>query len=152
MARKPTPDLIKFLRPFPEAVKATALGLRSFVLSQVPMSYELIYDNYNALAIGYSVSERVGDVFCSIAVYSKYVNLGLNRGAEIPDPESRFAGSGKLYRYLTVRSREDFPHDYVKRLLKRAYKNSLARIGQTRQARAGITITKSVSPAKRRPK
>lgn len=144
-------DLTKFLKPFDKNVKDTALFLCEFVLDLYPKSYELIYDNYNALAIGFAPSEKAGDAFCSIAVYAKYVNFGFIRGSEIEDPEKRLTGSGTFYRYITVKVKKEFPKVYIKKLLKSAYANSVSRLKEMKQIEKGITITKSISPVKRRP-
>ena len=77
MAREPLNDLLKFLKPFDKKVQTTALLLREFVLDILPDSNELIYDNYNALAIGYSLTDKQKEMFCHIAVYSKYANIGV---------------------------------------------------------------------------
>lgn len=88
MSQKPSKELIQFLKPFPEQVQEIVLKIREFLWDLYPESNELIYDNYNALAIGFSVSDRAGDTFCSIAVYSTYANFGFNRGSEISDPKN----------------------------------------------------------------
>ena len=152
MLRPISRDLTRFLRPFDDNVRQTALFLRKLVLEIYPDSFELIYDNYNALAIGFAVSDRAGDVFCSIAVYSWYVNFGLNRGSEIVDPEKKLVGSGSLYRHIAVEDREQFPRVCMKRLLKQAYRNSIRRMKDKKLLAKGITITKSISPVKRRPR
>jgi hypothetical protein len=43
-----------------------------------PDSNELIYDNYNAPAVGWSPTDRVGHTFCSIAIgrTSKNIHFG----------------------------------------------------------------------------
>lgn len=76
----PMLSLDEFLKPFPPDVQKTALALRTWISARYPDSYELVYDNYNALAIGFGLSEVQTDVFVSFAVYAKYVNLGFNRG------------------------------------------------------------------------
>ncbi len=106
MPKEETKDLIQFLKPFPESVKKTTLCLRDFIWNLYPGANELIYDNYNALAIGFSLSDKAGDVFCSIAVYSKHVNFGLNRGSEVADPEKKFKGQGSLYRHITINEKK----------------------------------------------
>ena len=68
MSKEHTADLLKFLKPFPEEVQQTALWLREFVWDLYPTANELIYDNYNALAFGWSPTDKVGHTFCSIAV------------------------------------------------------------------------------------
>ena len=151
MSKEELKELTTFLKPFPENVRQTALWLREFVWDLYPDSNELIYDNYNALAIGFSPSDRSGDAFCHIAVYSKYVNFGFNRGSEIADPEHRLVGSGSLVRHLKVSDKSDFPKAYMKKLLKEAQRNSRARLKERKQILKGATIVKSISPVKRRP-
>lgn len=145
-------DLVKFLLPYPDYVKAAALWLRAFVWDLYPETNELIYDNYNAVAFGWSLTDKVGDVFCSVAVYSDHVNFGFNRGTEIPDPDKILIGGGSLYRYVVVRNRDDFPEAYIKELLQAAYENSIKRQKQAKKIIKGETIVKSISPVKRRPK
>lgn len=151
MAKGDINDIHKFLKPFPEEVKATAIWLRDFVWDTCPDSNELIYDNYNALAIGYSLSQKAGDVFCSIAVYSKYINFGFLRGTEISDPDKLLKGAGSLYRYITVRTQKDFPEKYMKKLLLESVVNAFSRFKESKQTEKGVTLVKSVSAKKRRP-
>ncbi len=87
MPREPLNDLIFFLKSFDKVVQKAALQLREFVLDIFPDSNELIYDNYNALAIGYSLSDKQKEMFCHIAVYIKYVNIGFDCGVDLDDPK-----------------------------------------------------------------
>src|SRR5271169_6474297 len=128
MPKEEVKDLVKFLLPYPDSVKAAALWLREFVWDLYPDTNELIYDNYNAVAFGWSPTEKAGDVFCSVAVYSSYVNFGFLRGSDFPDRRKILMGDGSLYRYITVRDREDFPEEYMKELLSMAYENSIGRM------------------------
>jgi len=153
MSKKDSGDLIKFLKPFPGNVRENALWLREFVWDIYPDSNELIYDNYNALAFGFGLSDKQTNIFCSIAVYSKYVNFGFNRGSEIVDPKKILNGKGSLYRYITIKDKADFPQAYIKKLLKEAFANAVAgmKLKNGKQIFKGQTITKSISPVKRRP-
>ncbi len=153
MGKENTKDLLKFLKPFPVEIQETALWLREFVWDLYPDSNELIYDNYNAVAFGWGDSDKLADVFCSIAVYGKGVNLGFNRGSEIPDAKKILLGDGSLYRFIRVKSETDFPKTEIKKLLKYAHTHAKVRMkekGQT-QILKGTTIVKSISPKKRRP-
>jgi len=128
------------------------LWLREFVWDLYPDSNELIYDNYNALAVGWSPSDRVGHTFCSIAVgrTSGNVHFGFYWGSQIADPKKMLLGGGNQYRYILVPSVEDFPKAYIKKLMKEAYANSRAKVKDKKQIMRGLTITKSISAAKRR--
>jgi len=151
MAKEHTKDLIKFLKPFDKEVNEIVLWLRGFIWDMYPGANELIYDNYNALAIGWSPTDRVGHTFCSIAVgrTSKNIHFGFYWGSEIPDPEKRLIGQGNQYRYMLVKSRSAFPKTYIKKLVKEAYANSLQKVKDKTQLMKGKTITKSVSTKKR---
>jgi hypothetical protein len=153
MSKDQTKDLLKFLNPFSDEVKETTLWLREFVWDLYPKSNELIYDNYNALAFGWSLTDRLGHTFCSIAVgrSTKNIHFGFYWGSEISDPEKILLGQGNQYRYILVTSKTDFPKTYIKKLLKEAHANSLAKVKDKKQIKEGMTITKSISPAKRKP-
>ena len=145
-------DLTKFLQPFSKEIQELALWLREFIWDLYPNTNELIYDNYNAVAVGWSPTDRVGHTFCSIAVGSnKYVHFGFYWGSQIADPEKMLLGKGNQYRYIIVNNRDDFPKTYIKKLLKEAYANSLAKVEDKKQIIKGMTITKSISPVKKRP-
>jgi hypothetical protein len=151
MSKKDTKDLTKFLQPFPEDVKKTALWLRAFVWALYPKANELIYDNYNAVAIGWSPTDRVGDTFCSVAVgrSSLNVHFGFYWGSKIADSKKMLLGGGKQYRYLIVNSVEEFPKAYIIKLLKEAYAFSSSKLKVDKLTLEGATITKSISPVKR---
>ena len=151
MSKEHTADLLKFLKPFPEEVQQTALWLREFVWDLYPTANELIYDNYNALAFGWSPTDKVGHTFCSIAVgrTSYNVHFGFYWGSEIADPEKKLIGEGNQYRYVLVPDVKKFPKTYIKKLIKEAYANSLAKVKDKKQLQQGQTIVKSVSTAKR---
>ncbi len=151
MPKEEMKDLLRFLAPFPDEVKDMALWLREFVWDLYPTANELIYDNYNALAFGWSVTEKVGHTFCNIAVgrTTHNVHFGFYWGAEIADPERLLIGNGVQYRYLLVKSKDSFPTGYIKKLLSDAYINSFSKVKDPKQLTEGKTILKSVSEVKR---
>lgn len=63
---------------------------------------QLVYDNYNALAIGFSPSDRASEAIFSIALFPRNVNLFFLQGAGLPDPGKRLQGSGKVVRYVKL--------------------------------------------------
>jgi hypothetical protein len=152
MSKEQTTDLLKFLRQFGDEIKETALWLREFVWDLYPDTNELIYDNYNALAFGWSPTDRVGHTFCSIAVgrSSHNVHFGFYWGSELSDPKKLLLGEGNQYRYILVKNRDDFPKAYIQKLVREAYANSLAKVTDKKQLMRGATITKSISTKKRK--
>jgi hypothetical protein len=153
MSAKETRDLKRFLKPFPKEVQKKALWLREFVWRLYPEANELIYDNYNAVAFGWSPTDKLGDTFCSIAVgRSSYnVHFGFYWGSKIRDPKKILLGEGNQYRYLLVKDKRDFPEAYIRKLMKEAYAYSLGKMKIKSPVLKGATITKSISPVKRGP-
>lgn len=151
MSKEENKDLKKFIKPYPKEVQALALWLRAFVWDLYPGANELIYDNYNAVAFGWSLTEKLSHTFCSVAVLPEYCHFGFYWGSEIADPEKRLLGKGNQYRYIVVRNREEFPGGYIKKLLKEAYANSLAKVKDQDEIKKGLTIVKSISANKKRP-
>jgi hypothetical protein len=154
MSKEQTKDLLKFLKPFPKEIQETALWLRAFAWGLYPQCNELIYDNYNAVAVGWSPTDRVGHIFCSIAVgrTSHNIHFGFYWGSELSDPEKILLGEGNQYRYILVTDKNKFPKAYIKKLVKEAYANSLAKVKDKKQLKQGLTIVKSVSDKKRQKK
>jgi hypothetical protein len=152
MSKEQTKDLLKFLKPFGGEIIDLVMWLREFAWDLYPNTNELIYDNYNAVAFGWSPTDKVGHTFCSIAVgrSSKNVHFGFYWGSELSDPENILLGQGNQYRYILVRDKETFPLAYIKKLVTEAYANSLLKVKDPKQITHGKTIVKSVS-AKKRP-
>jgi hypothetical protein len=153
MSKEQTKDLLKFLKPFEDDIKEIVLWLREFVWDLYPNTNELIYDSYNAVAFGWSPTDRMGHTFCSVAVIrsNNNIHFGFYWGSQVADPDKILLGQGNQYRYILVKNRNDFPKRYLKKLIKEAYANSLAKVKDKSQMMQGATITKSISPVKRRP-
>ena len=152
MSKVDTKDLIGFLRPFDENIVELAMWLRGFIWDLYPECNELIYDNYNAVAVGWSPTLKIGDIFCSIAIYNnKNVHFGFYWGSKLTDPKKMLLGAGKQYRYVRIAKKEDLPPEYIKELLAEAHINSLAGMKKGEPPVTGTTVVKSISPKKKRP-
>ena len=154
MSKKDKSDLLRFLGHFDKNIQKTVLWLRDFVWELYPQANELIYDNYNALAFGWSPTLKVSHTFCSIAVgrTSKNIHFGFYWGSKISDTKKILLGQGNQYRYLLVKDLSGFPKKYITGLIKEAYNYSLSKIKKPKEVCAGITVVKSISAKKREKK
>ena len=114
---KPNPELKKFIEPYDEGIQKLTIELRNFITDLVPQANELIWDNYNAVAMAYSKSEKLKDAFCHIAVYSQHVNFGFNRGAELTNANVKLNGKGKLIRHISLKDFQSFPKEGIKNMI-----------------------------------
>jgi hypothetical protein len=151
MSIEKSDKLLVFLEPFGGKIAELVMWLRDFVWDLYPMTNELIYDNYNAVAFGWSPTDRLGHTFCSIAVgrSSKNIHFGFYWGNELSDPEKILLGEGNQYRYILVTDKTKFPKSYIEKLVHEAYENSLSKVKDKNQIIHGQTIVKSVSEKKR---
>ncbi|MCM4159557.1 DUF1801 domain-containing protein [Antarcticibacterium flavum] len=113
---KPNPQLKKFMEPYDERIQALTMELRNFITDLVPQANELIWDNYNAVALAYSKSEKLKDAFCHIAVYSDHVNFGFNRGVELKQTV-KLNGKGKLIRHISLKDFQSFPKKEIQSMI-----------------------------------
>ena len=114
----------------------------------LPVAIELVYDNYNALAIGFGPSEKASEVIFSLAVYPRWVTLFFLQGTKIADPENLLCGSGKQARHIRLLDPDLLLSANVRSLMQHALEK--ARVPLSALARHRIVI-KSVS-AKQRPR
>ena len=107
----PSKQVAGFIARFDPAVAKLARGARTKLRKLLPTAFELVYDNYNALAIGFGPTERTSEAIVSVAVYARGVNLYFIRGASLPDPDGLLEGDGNQGRFmrLTSASRLDDP-------------------------------------------
>jgi hypothetical protein len=151
MSKDQTKDLLKFLKPLGDDIIDLVMWLRDFAWDLCPQANELIYDNYNAVAFGWSPTDKVGHTICSIAVgrSSKNVHFGFYWGSELSDPDNILLGEGNQYRYILVTDKQKFPKAYIKKLVNEAYANCLSKVKDQKQITHGQTIVKSISEKKR---
>ncbi|MNK37404.1 hypothetical protein D3C87_559710 [compost metagenome] len=154
MSKEQTKDLLIFLKPFGEDITTLVMWLRNFVWELYPQTNELIYDNYNAVAFGWSPTDKVGHTFCSIAVgrTSKNIHFGFYWGSELTDTNNILLGKGNQYRYILVADKKSFPQAYIQNLMNEAYLNAEAKVKDKKQIQHGLTLVKSISDKKREKK
>ncbi len=117
----PSAQLNGFLAKFTPEVAAAAKATLMKMRARLPGAIELVYDNYNALAIGFGAGERVSDVVFSIAVFPRWVSLFfLQDGVHLPDPDGVLQGTGKQVRHVRLTSAADLDTPAIRALMKTA--------------------------------
>ena len=134
---------------FDPAIQRVVQQARTKLRKRLPAAVELVYDNYNALAIGFASSERTSDAVFSIAVFPRWVSLFfLQTGAHLTDPKGLLKGSGNQIRHIRLTAAADIDSPDVRGLMKEAL--ALAEVRVARSGK-GRMVIKSVS-AKQRPR
>jgi len=135
-----------FIAKFSDGIAAEIRAARAEMQRRLPGAVELVYDNYNALAIGYGSSEKLDDVVFSIACFPRWVRLFFFRGADLDDPDGLLEGAGAQVRSLRLPSLAVLDDPKVQALMAQA----LAKAPPIDATRPNRSVVKSVSPNQRR--
>jgi len=137
-----------FVARYDPAVGRLVRATRAAMRKRFPTAFELVYDNYQFLAIGYSASERASDCVASLAVSPKGVALSFYYGSTLPDPQGILQGSGNQNRFIRLTSAATLAQPAVAKLIKAAIAQARTPLPASGRGR---TIIKSVS-ARQRPR
>jgi hypothetical protein len=144
----PAKQLADFIAKYDPAVAKLARASRAALRKRLPTALELVYDNYQFLAIGFAATERASDCVVSLAVSPKGVALSFYYGASLPDPRGVLLGSGNQNRYVRLDSAATLKEPAVEALIRAAIASAKTPLPATGRGRL---VIKSVS-AKQRPR
>jgi hypothetical protein len=131
-----------FIAKYSDAVAAELRAARAEMRRRLPGAVELVYDNYNALAIGYGSSDRLEDVVFSIAGFPRWVRLFFFRGSDLDDPAGLLEGEGAQVRSLMLATLSLLDEPPIRALMDQAMARAQRPIDPSARSR---TIVKSVS-------
>lgn len=134
-----------FITKYTPEVVADARAALALLTARLPTALRLVYDNYNALVIGFASGEKASNAFLSIALYPRYVRLFFLRGVDLEDPDHLLEGNGAQVRSIKLMPVSRIEAPEVCALIDAAVANTwpLPESGE------GTLIIKSISPSQR---
>ena len=153
MAKSPTrtdpkKQLESFLEKYDPKIAEIARKCLVKMRKRLHGAIELVYDNYNALAVGFGPSERASEAIFSIVPFPRYVTLFFLQGAGLPDPHKRFEGKGKVARHVKLESADTLDDPEIVALMNAALHVAKVALDPTQKTKL---VIKSIS-AKQRPR
>jgi hypothetical protein len=139
-------QLAGFIAKFDPANARFIRTTRAALRKRLPTAFELVYDNYNFLVIGYCSTERSSDCIVSLAADANGIQLMFYYGATLPDPHGILKGSGAQNRSLRLDTAGDLARPEIDALI-----GAAAAQGETPllSEGGGRLIIKSISPKQR---
>jgi hypothetical protein len=98
----PAKQLTLFLGRFSPDIIKLAKAARAKLRKRLPGAIEMVYDNYNALVIGYSPTERPSDAILSLVIWPRKVSICFIQGKHLPDPQGVLQGDGNQVRFIRL--------------------------------------------------
>ena len=104
-----------FLSAYSEEIFSRALKLRKMILANLPAITEQI--DVSAKMIAYCYGQKYTELICVIIPSKKGLKLGFNQGSKLPDPTRLLQGTGKISRYIEIKSDKEITSAALKKLL-----------------------------------
>jgi hypothetical protein len=147
-AMSPEKQLEGFIARYTPEVAAIARAAYCKLRRILPGATVLVYDNYNALAIGFGPSDRASEAIFSLALFPRWVNFFLIQGARLPDPHKVLRGTGKQARHVRLGGASTLDEPVVRELIALAIERAAKPLDRSSPGRI---VIKSIS-AKQRPR
>ncbi|HEX5182515.1 MAG TPA: hypothetical protein VFW19_05110 [Allosphingosinicella sp.] len=137
-----------FIDKFTPEVAALTRALLGRMKQRIPGAQILVYDNYNALAIGFGPSGKAGQAILSLAVMPRWVTLCFLWGVHLSDPHMLLKGGGSRVRHVRLHKPDALDDPRIDALIAEALEKANVPIDP---AGTQILLIKSIS-ARQRPR
>ena len=142
----PSRQLAGFLARYSPAIRRQARAALATMRARLPGATEFVYDNYNALVIGFGPTDRPSDAVFSIVLYPRWVTLFFLNSAELADPQKLLKGSGRIVRHIVLDEASTLDKPAVRALMADALADADPPFTSNRHRQ--LTI-RSISPRRR---
>jgi hypothetical protein len=113
----PESQLRVLIGRFPAKDQKLIRAVRAAVRRRVPTANELVYDYKSFIVLAYTPGEDPTKGIFSLAARASGLCLYFGQGPKLPDPKKRLRGSGKMVRFIEVKSARDLSQPDVKALM-----------------------------------
>lgn len=115
-----SPDIERWLAQCVPGVATLARELCLLVLEVLPDAVVTVDPDL----IGFGVAPGYRGLRFTVAAYREHVNLGIARGADLPDPAGLMEGKGKVHRHVKIRSSDQLREPALRDLMTAAAQRS----------------------------
>ena len=129
----PDARLAGFIDEYAPAIAGLAREVLAAMQARLPGAVRLVYNNYNALVIGFGPSERASEAVFSVALYPRWVNLFFLQGASLEDPDGLLRGEGKQVRSVRLGSVSELEEPGLKALMAAALAQAAVGLDRPRE-------------------
>src|SRR3954454_15994857 len=94
----------RFLAEYTPEIAQLMAAARRKLRARIPRGFEMIYDTYNGVGIGYGAVQKYSSPVVSLLAYPRWVTLFFLYGATLDDPHGLLQGTGSRVRSIRLAS------------------------------------------------
>ncbi len=113
-------ELRRLLAEYDPEIARLMWDTRRKLRARIPRGFELIYDSYNGVGIGYGALQKYSAPVVSLLAYPRWVTLFFLYGATLDDPHGLLQGKGSRVRSIRLASADALDDRRVGALLEQA--------------------------------
>jgi hypothetical protein len=148
VSRSAERQFAEFLAKYTPEIAARTGAIVTAMRARLPGALELVYDNYNALVIGFGPTEKSSEAIFSVVPYPRWVSLFFLQGATLDDPDRLLRGGGSVVRSVVLEDAAALHRPGMRRLIAAALEHAKVPLDPAQPRRM---VIKSIS-AKQRPR
>jgi hypothetical protein len=144
VARKAEAEIRHLLAEYVPEIARLMTAARRKLRSRVPRGFELLYDNYNGVGVGYGATQRYSAPVVSLVAFPRWVTLFFLYGATLNDPHGLLAGTGRRVRSIRLQSADMLDDPRVGELLEQALRRDGAAFAAASRLRTYVQLVARV--------
>jgi hypothetical protein len=146
-ARDANAEIRRLLADYAPEISRRMAAARRKLRARIPRGFELLYDNYNGVGIGYGATQKYSAPVVSLFAFPRWVTLFFLYGATLDDPHKLLEGTGSRVRSIRIESADVLDDFRVGALLEQALRRDGAAFAAAPRLRASF---QSVARVRRR--
>jgi Domain of unknown function (DU1801) len=125
-ARESDAEIRRLLADYSPEIARLMAQTRRKLRTRIPRGFELLYDSYNGVGIGYGATNSYSSPVVSLLAYPRWVTLFFLYGATLDDPHDLLQGTGRRVRSIRVTDANVLDDPRVGALLEQAMRRDEA--------------------------
>ena len=134
----PAQQWARALAKYAPGVRAVARASIAKMRRRLPGAVEFVYDNYNALVMGFGKTERPSDAILSLVLFPRHVTLCFLEGVALPDPGGILRAGGSQVRALIEEAVQESGQRFTGRPKRRMIIRAVSAKQRPRRPRGGV--------------
>src|SRR5262245_38647516 len=119
-ARDANAEISRLLADYVPEISRLMMAARRKLRVRIPRGFELLYDNYNGVGIGYGATQKYSSPVVSLFAFPRWVTLFFLYGATLDDPHGLLEGTGNRVRSVRLENADLLDDPHIGALLKQA--------------------------------